>query len=125
VSELEDVLAAWLPKQRWYGGKGKAVTGVRVEHEERLSAGEDVRHTLLHVTDEDGGTDGQGVRLARPVPIRPVQMEAPPEVQQLLTAAATAAQDRAGKPDYSNVGPDDQCPCGSGKKFKQCHRNRV
>jgi len=57
VSELEDVLAAWLPKQRWYGGKGKAVTGVRVEHEERLSAGEDVRHTLLHVTDEDGGTE--------------------------------------------------------------------
>jgi len=76
--------------------------------------------------DEDGGSgDGQGVRLARPVPIRPVQMEAPPEVQQLLTAAATAAQDRAGKPDYSNVGPDDACPCGSGKKFKQCHRNRV
>ena len=57
MSELEDVLAAWLPKQRWYGGKGKAVTGVRVEHEERLSAGEDVRHTLLHVTDEDGGTE--------------------------------------------------------------------
>ncbi len=57
MSELEDVLRAWLPAQRWYGGKGRAVTAVRVEHEERLSGGEDVRHTLLHVTDEDGGTE--------------------------------------------------------------------
>ena len=57
MSQLEDVLRAWLPTQRWYGGKGRAVTAVRVEHEERLTGGEDVRHTLLHVTDEDGGTD--------------------------------------------------------------------
>jgi maltokinase len=57
MSALEDVLREWLPTQRWYGGKGRAVTAVRVEHEERLSAGEDVRHTLLHVTDEDGRTE--------------------------------------------------------------------
>ena len=57
MSALEDVLREWLPTQRWYGGKGKAVTAVRVEHEERLSGGEDVRHTLLHVTDEDGRTE--------------------------------------------------------------------
>jgi hypothetical protein len=71
--------------------------------------------------DEDGG----GVRVARPVQVRPVPMQAPPEVQELLSAAASAAQEKAGKPDFSNVGPDDPCPCGSGKKFKQCHRNRV
>ena len=57
MSRLEDVLREWLPTQRWYGGKGRAVTAVRVEHEERLSGGEDVRHTLLHVTDEDGRTE--------------------------------------------------------------------
>ncbi len=57
MSALEDVLREWLPTQRWYGGKGKAVAAVRVEHEERLSGGEDVRHTLLHVTDEDGLTE--------------------------------------------------------------------
>ena len=51
MSQLEDVLRSWLPSQRWYGGKGRAVTAVRVEHEERLPGGEDVRHTLLHVTD--------------------------------------------------------------------------
>ena len=57
MSALEDVLREWLPHQRWYGGKGTAVRAVRVEHEERLSAGEDVRHTLLHVTDDGGGTE--------------------------------------------------------------------
>ena len=57
MSSLEQALADWLPQQRWYGGKGRALTGVRVEHEERLDGGEDVRHTLLHVTDEDGGTE--------------------------------------------------------------------
>jgi maltokinase len=65
VSALEDVLRAWLPTQRWYGGKGRAVTAVRVEHEERLPGGEDVRHTLLHVTDEDGATDLYQVLLGR------------------------------------------------------------
>ena len=57
MSSLEDVLREWLPHQRWYGGKGTAVTAVRIEHEEPLSGGEDVRHTLLRVTDEDGGSE--------------------------------------------------------------------
>ena len=26
-------------------------------------------------------------------------------------------------PDFSNVGRNDPCPCGSGKKFKKCHGN--
>ena len=33
----------------------------------------------------------------------------------------------AGGPDYSKVGRNAPCPCGSGRKFKQCHgdpRNR-
>jgi uncharacterized protein YecA (UPF0149 family) len=24
-------------------------------------------------------------------------------------------------PDFSNVKPDDRCPCGSGRKYKNCH----
>jgi maltokinase len=57
MSDIVDALREWLPAQRWYGGKGKAVRSVVVEHEERLPAGTDVRHTLLRVTDEDGATD--------------------------------------------------------------------
>ena len=57
MSELNDALTVWLPQQRWYGGKGKAVASVRVEHEERLPGDLDVRHTLIEVTDADGATD--------------------------------------------------------------------
>jgi len=57
VSELDTALTSWLPQQRWYGGKGKPVRSVVVEHEERLPGPVDVRHTLLRVTDEAGGTE--------------------------------------------------------------------
>jgi preprotein translocase subunit SecA len=38
-------------------------------------------------------------------------------------AVGTAAQrQRAAVPtDWANVGRNDPCPCGSGKKFKKCH----
>jgi len=36
-------------------------------------------------------------------------------VQQVVTA------DNAGADRFSGVGRNDPCPCGSGKKFKQCH----
>jgi maltokinase len=54
MSDIDDALAGWLPKQRWFGGKGRAVTAVRVAHEERLPGDADIRHTLLEVT-ADGG----------------------------------------------------------------------
>ena len=38
----------------------------------------------------------------------------------LSTAMAGGALGGAGK-DWSNVGRNDPCPCGSGKKFKKCH----
>lgn len=27
--------------------------------------------------------------------------------------------------DFSNVKPDDRCPCGSGRKFKNCHGKKA
>jgi preprotein translocase subunit SecA len=26
--------------------------------------------------------------------------------------------------DFSKVGPDDRCPCGSGRKYKNCHGSK-
>jgi len=57
LSDLDAALTAWLPRQRWYGGKGTPVRSVVVEHEERLPGPVDVRHTLLRVTDEAGGAE--------------------------------------------------------------------
>jgi preprotein translocase subunit SecA len=48
------------------------------------------------------------------------------EPQQVPTATAnpTKAAPMNDKPlenQYKNVGRNDLCPCGSGKKFKKCH----
>ncbi|MGH7665098.1 MAG: SEC-C metal-binding domain-containing protein, partial [Gemmatimonadaceae bacterium] len=34
---------------------------------------------------------------------------------------SSAAEPVAGGADWSSVGRNDPCPCGSGKKFKKCH----
>ena len=60
-SELPDLLAGWLPEQRWFGGKGRAISSVEIEASAvLLEAVEDdvvVRHLLLRVDAEDGTTD--------------------------------------------------------------------
>ena len=60
-TELHDLLASWLPEQRWFGGKGRSITSVTVESEATLlEAVEDdleVRHLLLRVVAADGGVD--------------------------------------------------------------------
>ncbi|MDT7570323.1 MAG: maltokinase [Actinomycetota bacterium] len=60
-TELHDLLAGWLPEQRWFGGKGRAIKAVEIEASAvLLEAAEDdvvVRHLLLRVDAEDGGVD--------------------------------------------------------------------
>ncbi|MDT7549531.1 MAG: maltokinase [Actinomycetota bacterium] len=60
-TELNELLKGWLPQQRWFGGKGRAISAVEIEssavlHEE---AENDVvvRHVILRVDAEDGDTD--------------------------------------------------------------------
>ena len=60
------------------------------------------------------------VRVSRNVEEVPDQMKGLSTNQDLSTT-------RAGEPVnnkndvFANVGPNDKCPCGSGKKFKFCH----
>jgi preprotein translocase subunit SecA len=46
---------------------------------------------------------------------------AAPEELLAPTAAPAAASDESGGYAGMKVGRNDPCPCGSGKKFKQCH----
>jgi maltokinase len=68
TEDLTGLLATWLPEQRWYGGKGQAVTSVEVEHEVILPLddsdapagdveGGDVAHTVLRVRAADGSVE--------------------------------------------------------------------
>ena len=60
-TDLHDVLAAWLPEQRWFGGKGRPIRSVEIEQSGvLLEADEDdvvVRHLVLRVDAADGGID--------------------------------------------------------------------
>ncbi|MGH3274898.1 MAG: SEC-C metal-binding domain-containing protein, partial [Streptosporangiaceae bacterium] len=61
--------------------------------------------------------------LARPRSTGQLSYTAPSEDGLGIAQRTTAA----GEPDYSRVGRNTPCPCGSGKKFKLCHgdpRNR-
>ncbi len=57
MTALEDALRAWLPRQRWFGGKGSALASVRVESETELPGGSGARLTLLDVVAESGAAD--------------------------------------------------------------------
>ena len=75
------------------------------------------------VTEED--TDGDGVAdqpmisakgLETPKAPTQLQYSAPGEMGEAVSLAK-----RTGSDEYANVGRNDDCPCGSGKKFKKCH----
>ena len=75
---------------------------------------------------EEEGTDAT-LDIGPPeAPARGTAVRAEPTVHvggrssSLSTAIAGGALGGAGK-DWSNVGRNDPCPCGSGKKFKKCH----
>jgi preprotein translocase subunit SecA len=41
--------------------------------------------------------------------------------RSLSGAVASAPVAGGGVQDWSTIGRNDPCPCGSGKKFKKCH----
>ncbi|MDE3152231.1 MAG: SEC-C domain-containing protein, partial [Gemmatimonadota bacterium] len=67
--------------------------------------------------------EAEPAHAAAPAPAAPAPVQGEAMVvgagrtRALNQGAATAA----GATDWSNVGRNDPCPCGSGKKFKKCH----
>ena len=61
-----DLLVDWLPKQRWFGGKGRAITHVSPESTAVLRAADPVVElSVFRVDYDDGGTDDYQLLLAR------------------------------------------------------------
>jgi maltokinase len=62
---LLDAIAAWIPERRWFGGKGRGITGLTVVLDETLATGDPVVHdVVLSVAFADGGSDLYHVPLA-------------------------------------------------------------
>lgn len=77
------------------------------------------------VTGGDGAEEVVDVGPAEP-PTKKVAARPEPVVTgagrvRSLNAATGGAIGGATSADWSNVGRNDPCPCGSGKKFKKCH----
>jgi len=65
--------------------------------------------------------------LARPQRAGSLSYSAPSEDATGTATHSTGSSGSTGGASYANVGRNSPCPCGSGKKFKQCHgdpRNR-
>src|SRR5207248_11142998 len=83
--------------------------------------GEEVEGTdeALDIGPEEPPQPGAAVR---PEPTVHVGGRSSSLSKAMAPAAIPGVGAAAGKSgDWSNVGRNDQCPCGSGKKFKKCH----
>ncbi len=54
VEQLADALAAWLPTQRWFPGKGSEITGVTALQQSAHGEHGDLRHVVLLVSQPEG-----------------------------------------------------------------------
>ncbi len=83
---------------------------------------EDVVDEPVVAAEENG--DGQ---VAEAEPAKAVTRNTNPtvvgagRVRALSDMAGGVAGGAGGAPDFTNVGRNDPCPCGSGRKFKKCH----
>ena len=51
IMTFEEILAAWLPGQRWFAGKGTPITGLAVAEQTTLISGDPgLRHLIVAVT---------------------------------------------------------------------------
>jgi len=77
------------------------------------------------------GTTTRDVKTARAKgasaasPVRPENVAQPPKAPKAAPASAGAAARpvfrRPQSLNFAGVGRNDICPCGSGKRFKNCH----
>jgi preprotein translocase subunit SecA len=90
------------------------------------------RYNALGVLEDITAGDGEGTDATLDIgppetPSKGTSVRPEPTVHvggrssSLSTALAGAGAGAAGGKDWSNVGRNDPCPCGSGKKFKKCH----
>ncbi len=85
LTGLPELLVDWLPRQRWYGAKGREVAAVEVLRAHDLVAHDDVvvRLVLLHVTPQGGEPDVYQILLG----------ERPGELPDRLTHAGIGTVD--------------------------------
>ncbi|MFC6154479.1 preprotein translocase subunit SecA [Nocardioides yefusunii] len=92
-----------------------------------FNVGVEVQHDHDHDHDHEDEVDSEGVELAKPQ-VRAKGLDKVKKPANLTYTAPSEDGDAeqyteaSGEPDpFAGVGRNDDCPCGSGKKFKKCH----
>jgi len=74
-----------------------------------------------------GATKAAQVKAATAAnPARAEDVAQPPKAPKAVPAAAASTRPPFRRPqslNFAGVGRNDICPCGSGKRFKNCHGN--
>jgi preprotein translocase subunit SecA len=77
------------------------------------------------IPDEEVNGDGEPEEVVDIGPSEPPQRKPVARAEPIVTGAgrvrSLSAAANQTPSDWENVGRNDPCPCGSGKKFKKCH----
>jgi preprotein translocase subunit SecA len=76
---------------------------------------------LEDVPADEGTTATMDVGPAEQPATKPVEARTDPVVVGAAKTRSLGNDGGAPNPDWTTVGRNDPCPCGSGKKFKKCH----
>ncbi|MFT5049792.1 MAG: preprotein translocase subunit SecA [Chlamydiales bacterium] len=102
------------------GGGGRAqATPEQVEAYRRQVKQQQVRRAMRPQVAASSAFDV--MRRRQQTAVAPKPQEGQEEAQEPKPEQAPAQEPAADAADYSGVGRNDACPCGSGKKFKKCH----
>jgi preprotein translocase subunit SecA len=106
------------PRPRGPAGPTKRFNALGVL-EDVLPGDEEGTNATLDIGPAEAPEDGASVR---PEPTVHVGGKSAPLSKAMAPAAIPGVAGGVGNgKDWSNVGRNDPCPCGSGKKFKKCH----
>jgi preprotein translocase subunit SecA len=101
------------------GGDGRGRPAAPTRRYNALGVLEDI------VPDEEVNGDGEPEEVVDIGPAEPPNKKAAARAEPIVTGAGRVrslnAAANAMPADWENVGRNDPCPCGSGKKFKKCH----
>ena len=102
----EDFLCTILSNKFIFDDQDDRLRGAKYSGPAEVDGDQGAGKTLTHLLPK--GTGAMRAQVPKPAPSKPVTYR------------------KADDPDpYVNVGRNDPCPCGSGKKFKNCHgKNR-
>jgi preprotein translocase subunit SecA len=120
---IEDEVASLVLRVRFSGGEDEREESVygSAADPTATSAPAPAPAAAAAAAESSGGGTATATRPARPVRPNVPARQAFDRARRSGEIAPAAAPSPSTDPRFANVGRNDECPCGSGMKFKKCH----